>query len=139
MGCGDEGDSPTEMVSEMDDHDDHDHEPVIDVPTTDPDEPESPAVTFKNDILPIFAQSCALGGCHVGGDAAGGLDLSDYDSFSSGGRNGVAFVAGDGEGSLVVKRIDGSSPPQMPPIGDPLTGEQIQLFIDWIDNGAEND
>ena len=138
IGCGDEGDSPTEMVGDMDDHDDHDdhdHDQVIVLPTPDPDEPEVPSVTFKNDILPIFAESCALAGCHVGGDAQGGLDLSDYDSFSSGGNSGAAFVAGDGDGSLVVKRIDGGG---MPPIGAPLTAEQIQFFIDWIDNGAEN-
>ncbi len=143
MGCGDEGDPPTDMVSEMDDpddhdHTDHDHEQVIDVPPQDPDEPVSPVVTFKNDIFPIFAESCALAGCHVGGQPAGGLDLSDYDSFSNGGDSGAAFMADDAEGSLVVKRIDGSSPPQMPIGRDPLNAEHIQLFIDWIDNGAEN-
>ena len=38
-------------------------------------------------------------------------------------------------GSLVVKRIDGGG---MPPGGPPLDGDQIQLFIDWIDEGGEN-
>ena len=143
IGCGNEGDSPTEMVGDMDDHDDHDHDQLIVVPTPDPDEPEAPSVSFKNDILPIFAESCALTGCHVGGprgslDPRGGLDLSNYDSFSSGGNNGAAFVAGDGDGSLIVKRIDLSINPLMPMGGPQLSPEQIQLFIDWIDDGAEN-
>ncbi len=141
VGCGDEGDSPTDMVGqtdmdgEDDDHSTHDHEPVIVAPTPDPEEPEDPAVTFRNDILPILAESCALANCHTGLPAAGGLDLTDYTSFKDGGGNGAAFVPGDGTGSLVVQRIDGGG---MPPIGPPLTAEQIQFFIDWIDDGAEN-
>lgn len=135
MGCGDEGDSPTDMVDPTDDHSTHDHDPVIVAPTPDPDEPEDPAVTFRNDILPILAESCALGSCHSGVPAAGGLDLTEYTSFKDGGVNGAAFVPGDGTGSLVVQRIDGGG---MPPIGQPLTAEQIQFFIDWIDDGAEN-
>lgn len=144
VGCGDEGDSPTDMVEgdaptdmvdQTDDHSTHDHEPVIVAPTPDPEEPEDPAVTFRNDILPILAESCALANCHTGLPAAGGLDLTDYTSFKDGGGNGAAFVPGDGTGSLVVQRIDGGG---MPPIGPPLTAEQIQFFIDWIDDGAEN-
>ncbi len=144
VGCGDEGDSPTDMVegdspTDMDDqthdHNTHDHEPVIVVPTPDPVEPDDPAVTFSNDILPIFAESCALANCHSGLPAAGGLDLTSYTSFKDGGGNGAAFVPGNGKGSLVVQRIDGGG---MPPIGPPLTAEQIQFFIDWIDDGAEN-
>ena len=137
VGCGDEGDSPTDMVGQTDDdHSTHDHDPVIVVPTPDPDEPEDPAVTYRNDILPILAESCALAGCHSGQPAAGGLDLTTYTSFKDGGGNGAAFVPGDGESSLVVKRIDGGGMP--PPGRTPLTAEQIQFFIDWIDDGAEN-
>ena len=144
MGCGDEGDSPTDMVEgdsptdmvdPTDDHSMHDHEPVI-APTPDPDEPEDPAVTFRNDILPILAESCALAGCHTGQPAAGMLNLTEYTSFKDGGRSGAAFIPGDGKGSVVVQRIDGGG---MPPAGHtPLTAEQIQFFIDWIDDGAEN-
>ena len=135
-GCGDEGDSPTDMVSDTDDHSDHDHEPVTVAPTPDPMEPEEPAVTFRTDILPILADSCALVGCHTGLPAAGGLNLTDYTSFKDGGGRGPAFIAGDGEGSLVVQRIDGGGMP--PPGHTPLTAEQIQYFIDWIDDGAQN-
>lgn len=135
-GCGDEGDPVTDMVN-------GDGDKTTDPDPTDPvgdppDPPEEPKVSFKDDIMPILAESCALANCHVAG-GAGGLDLSEYDTFKNGGNNGDAFAAGDGKGSLVVRRIDGSQPPQMPVgEGPPLNGEQIQLFIDWINEGAEN-
>ena len=91
-------------------------------------------VSFKDDIQPILVERCAIPGCHAAPIAAG-LDLSKYDTFKKGGNNGPVFVAGDGKGSLVVKRIDGGG---MPPIPPPLDADQVQLFIDWIDEGAEN-
>ena len=92
-------------------------------------------ISFKNDIQPILAERCAIPGCHAAPGAAG-LDLSKYDTFKKGGNGGPAFVAGNGNGSLVVKRIDGGGMPLIPP---PLNADQVQLFIDWIDEGAEND
>ena len=95
---------------------------------------EDPTVSFKNDIQPILAERCAIPGCHAA-PSAGGLNLSQYDTFKKGGNGGPAFDAGNGKVILVVKRIDGGG---MPPIPPPLNADQIQLFIDWIDEGAEN-
>ncbi len=139
-GCGDEGDPVTDMVSGDGDKttEPEPTEPVVDPPVVEePEVPEEPKVSFKDDVMPILAESCATANCHVAGHFTN-LDLSTYDTFKKGGDRGPAFVAGDGKGSLVVKRIDGSQPPQMPPNGPPLNGEQIQLFIDWINEGAEN-
>lgn len=137
-GCGDEGDPVTDTVTGNggEPTDPEPTDPVVE-PPVDPPVVEEPKVSFKDDILPILSESCALAGCHVAG-GAGGLNLSEYDTFKNGGNGGDAFAVGDGKGSLVVKRIDGSQPPQMPPGGPPLNGEQIQLFIDWINEGAEN-
>lgn len=135
IGCGDEGDPPTDVVG-GNGGEPTDPEPTdpVDQPT-DPEPPvEEPKVSFKTDIMPILAERCSTPNCHVAG-GAGGLDLSEYDTFKKGGKSGAAFVAGDGKGSLVVQRIDGGG---MPPGGPPLNGEQIQLFIDWINDGAEN-
>ncbi len=131
-GCGDEGDPVTDTVTG---NGGEPTDPVVDPPVV--EEPAEPKVSFKDDISPILAESCATPGCHVAGHFTN-LDLSTYDTFKKGGQGGAAFVVGDGKGSLVVKRIDGSQPPQMPPGGPPLDGEQIQLFIDWINEGAEN-
>ena len=138
--CGDEGDTPEDTTGMTD----------VLQPTTTPSEtpPLPPAeepppadevveelgVSFQDDIQPILADRCATPNCHVAGHFTG-LDLSKYDTFKKGGNGGPAFVAGDGEGSFVVKRIDGGG---MPPGGPPLDADQIQLFIDWIDEGAEN-
>ena len=91
-------------------------------------------ISFKDDIQPILAERCAIPGCHAAPGVAG-LDLTQYDTFKRGGVNGKAFVSGNGNGSLVVKRIDGGGMPLIPP---PLDANQIQLFIDWINEGAAN-
>lgn len=139
MGCGDEGDPVTDMVTVDGDMTDTD-EPTdtTDTPIVVDPPPEEPMVSFKDDILPILTESCALANCHVAG-GQGGLNLSEYDTFKDGGGRGPAFDEGNGDGSLVVKYIKGIMQPQMPLGGGaPLNGEQIQLFVDWINEGAEN-
>ena len=91
-------------------------------------------VSFKKDIQPILAERCVIPGCHAA-PGAGGLDLTTYDTFKKGGKGGPTFAVGNGKGSLVVKRIDGGG---MPPILPPLNADQVQLFVDWIDEGAKN-
>ena len=138
--CGDEGDTvedtpgmtdvlqPTTTPSET-----PTPPPAEELPPP-PEVVEEPKVSFTDDIQPILAERCALAGCHAAPGVAG-LDLSAYDTFKKGGNTGPGFTAGDGKGSLVVKRIDGGG---MPPGGPPLDADQVQLFIDWIDEGAEN-
>lgn len=65
-----------------------------------------------------------------------GLNLSQYDTLKKGGAHDPAFAAGNGKGSLIVKRIDGGG---VPPGGPPLDPDQVQLFIDWVDQGAKKD
>ena len=139
--CGDEGDITEDTTGTTDVL-----QPTTTPPTTPPpvqaeepavvEEPvvEEPQVSFKDDIQPILAERCAIPGCHAA-PGAGGLDLTAYDTFKKGGNGGVAFNAGNGKGSIVVRRIDGGG---MPPIPPPLNADQVQLFIDWIDAGAEN-
>ncbi len=141
MGCGDEGDSPTEMVTGEGDKTEPTEPTDPTVPPDQPDPPpvvpEEPKVSFKDDINPILAETCAVANCHDG-NGGGGLDLTEYDTFKAGGNRGAAFVVGNGDGSLVVKYIKGEMQPQMPIGGVPLNAEQIQLFVDWINEGAEN-
>lgn len=140
--CGDEGDITEDTTGTTDVL-----QPTTTPPATPPpvqaeeavavvEEPivEEPKVSFKDDIQPILAERCAVPGCHAAPGVAG-LNLTQYDTFKKGGNGGVAFDAGNGKGSLVVRRIDGGG---MPPIPPPLNADQVQLFIDWIDAGAEN-
>lgn len=105
-------------------------QPIVEEPVV----PVAPKTSFKDDIQPILAERCTNPGCHAA-PVGGGLDLTTYDTFKKGGNTGPGFVAGDGKGSLVVKRIDGGG---MPLGGPPLDADQVQLFIDWIDEGAGN-
>jgi hypothetical protein len=90
----------------------------------------APGVSFQEDILPILQASCAVQGCHAAPNPPKGLNLETYAGFEKGG----VFNPGDSKGSVVIRRIDGGG---MPP-GAPLGNDQIQLFKDWIDEGAKN-
>jgi hypothetical protein len=109
---------------------DDDNDPPLPPPPV-----EDPKVSFAKDIQPILNATCAVAGCHRGGGPTGGLNLETYANFKKGGNGGAAFVPKKGKSSLVVKRIDGGGMPRNRP---PLKKDQIQLFIDWIDEGAED-
>ena len=140
--CGDEGDITEDTTGTTDVLQPTTTPPATQtpVPAEQPGVVEEPVVveelkvSFKDDIQLILAERCAIVGCHAA-PGAGGLNLSQYDTFKKGGNSGAAFAAGNGKGSLVVKRIDGGG---MPPIPPPLNAEQVQLFTDWINEGAEN-
>jgi hypothetical protein len=104
-------------------------EPVL------PAQPEPvPEVSFQEEILPVLQARCAVQGCHAGPNPQVGLNLETYAGFEKGSLVGPVFNPGDSNGSKVVQRIDGGG---MPP-GAPLGNDQIQLFKDWIDEGAKN-
>ena len=104
-------------------------------PKPPPEPPPEPQVSFAKDIQPILNATCAVAGCHAGGAPKGGLNLETYVNFKKGGNGGAVFKQGNGKGSLIVGRIDGGG---MPPGGQPLKQEQIDLFIKWIEAGAKN-
>ena len=74
---------------------------------------EEPKVSFKTIFSLSRRTMCRCGVPRAPG--AGGLNLSEYDTFRKGGNGGAAFDAGNGKGSLVVKRIDGGGMPPIPP------------------------
>ena len=103
-------------------------------------------VTLLDVQSQVFTPRCALSGCHVGGDAPFGLDLSA--GLAEGNIVGIPsaevpsflrvepFNAVDSY--LYMKlvgdpRIEGDP---MPLFGGPLTGGQLTLIRDWIGQGA---
>lgn len=93
-----------------------------------------PSPSFKDDILPILTTRCALAGCHVAG-GPDGIDLRTYNTVIAGGKDHVPVIPGDARGSELVEVIVEG---EMPPEGPPLPAAQIQLIIDWINEGAKN-
>lgn len=146
-GCGDSGDGDDSMSGNVVAPDPEpvseptpqlEQQPQPDPPPQQPEQqpeppplPEPPpGVSFQKEILPILQASCAFQGCHAAPNPPKGLNLETYAGFEKGG----VFNPGDSNGSVVIRRIDGGG---MPP-GAPLADEQIQLFKDWIDEGAKN-
>ena len=92
--------------------------------------------SFEHDILPILTARCALAGCHVA-DGPHGLDFRTYESFIAGGEHGPAFSSEETlQESAVVEQIVSGS---MPPGGPPLSVDEIQVFVDWINHQEPQD
>ena len=93
-------------------------------------------VSFYRQVRPILQRSCS--GCHQPAKRGGKLLLTSYDGLKAGGENGLAFVAGKPDDSLVVQYISGSKP-EMPKNGEPLKPLQVELISKWIREGAKDD
>jgi hypothetical protein len=92
------------------------------------------ALTFAS-IEPTVKARCAQ--CHTGPQAKNGYDFSSYESFMKGGKDGPPVKPNDPDNSLLVQVITGApGHPKMPPIGDPLTADEIKAVKDWIAAGA---
>ena len=50
--------------------------------------------------------------------------------------SGAVVIPGDGDASLLIRRLDGRRPPTMPMDRPPLTTLDIQDIQTWIDEGA---
>jgi hypothetical protein len=110
--------------------------PAEDESTEPTDEPAAPepavaGVSFQSDVLPILERSCVR--CHGGMRREEGLDLRTYDGMMAGSVNGLVIVPGDASGSqLIGLVVEG----EMPSRGPGLSDEQIQVLIDWVNQGA---
>lgn len=93
-------------------------------------------VSFKREIVPIFAARCQM--CHQGVRGGGKLTLTTYAAIARGGGSGPAIVPGKPDESLLIREITGEKP-AMPKIGAPLTGDQVALIRRWIEEGSKDD
>jgi uncharacterized membrane protein/mono/diheme cytochrome c family protein len=93
------------------------------------------AYTYANDIAPVLAGHCVK--CHDAEEPASDLALERYeDLFQDGKKGGRVVVAGDPDGSSIIKYIEGTFQPQMPRKADPLDAETIAVIRQWIAAGA---
>jgi uncharacterized membrane protein len=86
-------------------------------------------------VQPIFEQRCVK--CHAGQDAAEGLRLTSYQEVMAGTEEEKVVVPGQPDESELVKRITGASEPRMPLDQEPLSDDEIDLIVQWIEAGAE--
>ena len=96
-------------------------------------------VDFNADIRPVLNNRCVT--CHGGVKTNADLNLQFRELALLGGESGLAaIVPGDPDGSELIKRITHANPSdRMPKDDGPLTEEEVQLFRDWIKQGAEWD
>ena len=144
VGCGEEYDDDDHDNNEYDDDNDDDEYDdddddrraanALGVVFDNPVDAGRPSPSFNADILPILTNRCAFAGCHVAGGPEG-IDLRTYNAVIAGGRDDDIVIAGDVRDSELVEQIVEG---EMPPGGPPLPAAQIQLIIDWINEGAKN-
>jgi mono/diheme cytochrome c family protein len=117
--------SPTEAVTAP-------TEAPTQAPTT-----ESPSaaatISFANDIKPLFDSRCV--NCHGGERVQEGLNLTSHANLMAGSNNGIVVTPGDADNSLLAEMVKTN---KMPKRGPKLTPPQVQLIIDWINQGALN-
>ena len=92
----------------------------------------SSQVSLAKDVLPIFQANCSQ--CHGDNRQSAGLQLNSADGVMNAVSVG-AIVAGSADNSRLVAAIVSG---RMPRSGNPLSQQDIQTIIDWINAGAPN-
>jgi hypothetical protein len=85
-------------------------------------------VDYNSQIQPIFNDLCIS--CH---GSMGGLNLTSYENLMDGGLSGDEVIPYDHASSELWIRVNSG---QMPPGNNDLTGVQVDLISQWIDEGA---
>ena len=95
------------------------------------------AVEYEDDILPILEDHCLK--CHGPDKQKAGLRVDQRWSLLRGGDGGFpSLVPGDASKSHLIERIKSrDASEQMPPKGERLSEEEIELLEQWIAGGAE--
>ena len=106
---------------------------------------------FSRDIIPIFEKRCGIGGCHSESAHQAGLVLTRSAAHAAlinkpaqTRLNQVLVRPGDADNSWLVIAIRADDArrqglARMPLASGPLTPNQIQTIVNWINRGAPND
>ncbi|MEO8426964.1 MAG: PSD1 and planctomycete cytochrome C domain-containing protein [Verrucomicrobiota bacterium] len=91
--------------------------------------------SFEKNIQPLLQERCVK--CHGPEKQKGGLRLDSRAELLRGGDDGLVIASGKSSESPLISRVSGVGPDKvMPPKGDRLTIEQIDLLRKWIDLGV---
>ena len=94
---------------------------------------DTSSVSFANQVLPILNTYCVE--CHGGQRTREGLNMTAYTGLISGSDNGTVLIAGNANESLFIELIQQG---EMPNRGPAPTSAEIQILIDWVNQGALN-
>lgn len=106
---------------------------VPSAPTTPPTESsrQTATVSFSEDVLPILQSRCF--NCHGGERTEKDLNLTTFAGIMAGSENGPVVTPADADNSLLAEQVVSQ---EMPKRGPKLTPPQIQIILDWINQGA---
>jgi uncharacterized membrane protein len=107
--------------------------PAADTAVPEAEAPAASGVSFANDVQPILSAKCAK--CHGVEQVKEGLDVQTHAALMAGSFNGPVIVPGNANESLFVKLIVEG---EMPNRGPKVTPEELQVIIDWVNQGALN-
>lgn len=93
--------------------------------------PESDAISFANDVLPIFENRCVK--CHGGEETKEGLVLTNHADALAGSWNGTVIEPGNPAESYLIEQIESGEMPKKEPR---LLPAEIRTITEWIAAGA---
>lgn len=93
-------------------------------------------VSFRGQVLPFLAVTCAAGGCHGDINAAAGIRLTSYSTLLFDRPNLV--VPGKPDESLIVQVLDGRLLHPWGRITSVVSPSQVNGIRTWISEGALN-
>lgn len=93
-------------------------------------------IAYERDIAPIFRAYCA--GCHNDRDPEGELSVETFARLRRGGADhGDPILAGDPEGSFLIRSLERKARPSMPPRDEaPVPPSELERLKRWIAGGA---
>ncbi|MBC8356875.1 MAG: hypothetical protein H8E66_33305 [Planctomycetes bacterium] len=96
-------------------------------------------ISFRRQLAPILAQRCL--GCHDNRKTEGRYALHTFELFLKAGESGeIPIVAGNPNDSYLFEKLtDPDDDLRMPQKDDALQTEEIELFKQWIEQGATFD
>ena len=89
-------------------------------------------VRFTKQIAPILVARCS--NCHIR-EAKGELSMTTYADLIKGSENGPVISSTSDDSKLIVTIVSGD----MPPRGDRVPTEEIELLKQWVQQGAKID
>ncbi len=94
--------------------------------------PAQEKISYDDHVLRIFEQSCL--NCHNPDKTKGGLDLSNFAGAMKGGSSGKVVEPGD-ISSTLINVVKQTAEPKMPPEGEKLSANDIEVLTKWIAGG----
>jgi hypothetical protein len=92
-------------------------------------------VDFNHEVVPLLKKHCTE--CHAGDKKKGSFSMNTRASLLEGSENGVMLVPGQVAKSKILELLVSADPDtRMPPKGPGLSPAEVEVFKNWIKEGA---